>query len=118
MVLSRQLRELSRLQSFDNKMDTMYKQGLPADASSNRVGVKQKTLIRQRRTMLRKLDGTLLRQYERMRGSRIKGNAIVPVVNGVCQGCYMVVTKSLVAELLEGGSLITCEHCGRILYLE
>ena len=118
MVMTRQLRQLSRLQSFDNKMDGLYKDGLPDDTSGGRVGTKQKAFIRQRRTMARKLDGTLLRQYERMRSSRIKANAVVPVINGVCQGCYMVVTKSLVAELLEGNSLITCEHCGRMLYME
>ena len=118
MVLSKQLRELSQLQGFDNKMDGLYKGGLPRDASSRRIGTKQKAFIRQRRNMARKLDGALLHQYERLRVSRIKANAIVPVVNGVCRGCFMAVTRSLVAELLEGDSLMTCEHCGRILYIE
>ena len=68
--------------------------------------------------MVRKLDDGILNRYERMRTSRIRGNAIVPVVNDVCQGCHMAVTKSLIAELLNGRSLVTCEHCGRILYLE
>jgi len=118
MVLHIQLRQLSMLQSFDNKMDDLYKDGLPEDPSAGRVGPKQKVFIKKRRTMVRKLDGTLLRQYERMRQSRVKANAIVPVINGVCQGCYMVVTKSLIAELMEGDDLITCEHCGRILHID
>jgi hypothetical protein len=118
MVLSKQLRELSKLQSFDNRMDSMYKDGLPDDGSDRRTGPRQLVFIQQRRSIVRELDGTLLRQYERMRRSRIKANAVVPVVNGVCQGCFMVVTKSLLAELMRGDSLVTCEHCGRILYLE
>jgi predicted nucleic acid-binding Zn-ribbon protein len=28
------------------------------------------------------------------------------------------VTKSLVAELMEADDLVTCEHCGRILYID
>ena len=118
MILGEQLRKLSRLQSFDNKMDSLYKEGLPSDTSGHRVGTKQKQFIRQRRTMLRKLDTTLVRCYERLRDSRIKADAVVPVVNGVCRGCHMAVTKSLVAELIEGSSLVTCEHCGRILYIK
>jgi hypothetical protein len=117
MVLSEQLRKLSKLQTFDNRMDSLYAQGLPDDGSS-RLGPKQKEFLRERRTMVRKLDDGILNRYERMRTSRIRGNAIVPVVNDVCQGCHMAVTKSLIAELLNGRSLVTCEHCGRILYLE
>lgn len=118
MVLSKQLRELSKLQSFDNRMDSMYKDGLPDNGAERRVGPKQMEFMQQRQTIVRELDGTLVRQYERMRRSRIKANAVVPVVNSVCQGCFIVVTKSLLAELMRGDSLITCEHCGRILYLE
>jgi len=118
MVLSKQLRELSKLQSFDNRMDSMYKDGLPDNGAERRVGSKQMEFMQQRQTMVRELDGTLVRQYERMRRSRIKANAVVPVANSVCQGCFMVVTKSLLGELIRGDSLITCEHCGRILYLE
>ena len=118
MVLSKQLQQLSKLQSFDNKMDTLYKDGLPTGDSGRKPGPKQKVFLRQRNSMVRKLEGTLVHRYERMQQSRIRGNAVVAVVNGVCQGCYMVVTKSLVAELMEGSSLITCEHCGRILYME
>jgi hypothetical protein len=118
MVLSKQLRQLSKLQHFDNRMDDLYKDGLPTEDSGRKLGPKQKVFLRQRKSMVRNLDGRLVHRYERMQRSRIRGNAIVPVVNGVCQGCYMVVTKSLVAELMEGGSLVTCEHCGRILYIE
>ena len=118
MVFSKQLQQLSKLQSFDNRMDDLYKDGLPAGESGRKPGPKQQVFLRQRKSMVRKLDGRLVHRYERMQQSRVRGNAIVPVVNGVCQGCYMVVTKSLVAELMEGDSLITCEHCGRILYIE
>ncbi|MBN1917406.1 MAG: hypothetical protein JW889_05815 [Verrucomicrobia bacterium] len=118
MVLKEQVRELSRLQSFDNRMDSMYKDGLPNNGVDRRVGPKQMEFIQQRQSMVRQLDGTLVRQYERMRRSRIKANAVVPVINGVCQGCFMVVTKSLLAQLINGDSLTTCEHCGRILYTD
>lgn len=118
MVLSKHLRALTRLQHFDNRMDALYRHGLPPDSRDRRLGPKQKQFIRQRKTLLRKLDGTLVHQYERLRSSRIKANAIVPVVNGVCRGCFMVVTKSLVAELMESTDIITCEHCGRLLYLK
>ena len=118
MVLSKQLLELSRLQNFDNQMDSLYKDGLPRDAVGRRLGPKQKQFLQKRKRMVRKLDQPLVRHYERLRDSRIKADAIVPMVNGVCRGCFMAVTLSLVADLIEGVALITCEHCGRILYIE
>jgi predicted nucleic acid-binding Zn-ribbon protein len=117
-MVREQLRKLSRLQSFDNRMATLYRNGLPRDASGRRIGPKQKAFIRERESMACRLNGDLLRHYERLRESRVGANAVVPVVNGVCRGCFMAVTKSLIVELLQGAEFITCEHCGRILYLE
>ena len=115
--MRKQLSLLSRLQSFDKRIDAMYKSGLPARNEERKMTKKQKTLAVQREGLTQGISKPLLRAYERMRESRRRSNAVVPVINGVCQGCYMVVTKSVVMQLKRGGELVVCEHCGRILVL-
>jgi len=115
--MKKQLPLLSKLQSFDNRMDAMYKSGLPQPGGPRKLTEKQRCLASERENLTQGISKPLLRTYERMRGSRLKSNAVVPVINGVCQGCYMVVTKSVIVELKRGQELVLCEHCGRILFL-
>lgn len=115
--MKKQMSLLSKLQTFDKHVDGMYKAGLPGPNDSRKMTKKQKLLANEREDLTRRISEPVLRTYERMRDSRMKSNAVVPVINGVCQGCYMVVTKSVVMELMKAGRLILCEHCGRILFL-
>lgn len=115
--MKKQLSLLSKLQSFDKRIDAMYKSGLPNRNEQRKMTRKQKLLADEREGLTQGISEPLLRTYERMRESRLKSDAVVPVINGVCQGCYMVVTKSVVMQLKRGGELVLCEHCGRILVL-
>ncbi len=115
--MKKQLSLLSRLQGFDKRIDAMYKSGLPGPNEQRRMTKKQKLLADEREDLARDISERVLRTYERMRESRLRSSAVVPVINSVCQGCYMVVTKSVVMELKKGGELVLCEHCGRILFL-
>jgi predicted nucleic acid-binding Zn-ribbon protein len=115
--MKRQLSLLSKLQSFDNRVDTMYKAGLPERDGPRKLTKKQKQLAAERDGIAQGIGKTALGAYERMRETRLKPNAVVPVISGVCQGCYMVVTKSVIVELKRGDELVLCEHCGRILFL-
>ena len=108
---------LHQLQQFDNRMDTRYKNGLPDPSDGRKLTEKQLEFLKERKKNTRKIKPKLLRHYHRMRNTNIGSNIIVPVVNAVCQGCYMQMTKSLLGELVKGDSTITCEHCGRLLYL-
>jgi predicted nucleic acid-binding Zn-ribbon protein len=58
------------------------------------------------------LDPELLQRYERL--NQRHGRAIVPVINGVCYGCFMRLPTSTATE--SSKRVLTCENCGRILY--
>ncbi|OQY97497.1 MAG: hypothetical protein B6D35_15005 [Candidatus Brocadia sp. UTAMX2] len=62
------------------------------------------------------LDSDALQHYNRL-VSHKDAVAIVPVVNRVCQGCFMSVTAQTLNQLLSGKDLTFCNSCGRILYL-
>ncbi|MGI6153791.1 MAG: zinc ribbon domain-containing protein [Christensenellaceae bacterium] len=63
----------------------------------------------------KKVDQTLLEQYKKIKQQ--KANPVVPFKNGRCQGCNMDLPSGVVQSLKTGDKLITCENCGRILYL-
>lgn len=56
-----------------------------------------------------------LSMYERTRLA--KGEAVVKVERGKCQGCHITVPTSQ-WQKAKAGDLIQCNSCGRILYLE
>ena len=44
-------------------------------------------------------------------------DALAAVEGGACSGCYVSVTPQMQNELINGGHLVFCKTCGRILYL-
>ena len=44
-------------------------------------------------------------------------DALAAVNGGAYSGCYVTVTPQMMNELINGGKLIFCLSCGRILYL-
>ena len=79
---------------------------------------KEKTILfkeREKRTF--KIDQKILAFYEKIR--RWAANtAVVPVRKQACYGCYMKLNDKTYSDVIRGEEVITCPHCGRILYLE
>ena len=46
------------------------------------------------------------------------GLAIVPVTNGVCNGCFLRIPPQIQIEIKKGQELILCPRCYRVGYLE
>ncbi len=54
-------------------------------------------------------------QYERL--LRQKGQtAIVGIQHGVCGGCHMQLSRSVIVHCQGGKEIVNCTNCGRILY--
>ena len=43
---------------------------------------------------------------------------MVPVRKQACYGCFMRVNDKTYASVLKQDDIVTCPHCGRILYKE
>lgn len=70
---------------------------------------------RQRSEQAVKIKATTLRKYDTLRLHR-KGLAVVNVVDGVCQGCFMAIPPQLFNRLLRGDELFDCPTCQRIIH--
>jgi uncharacterized protein len=55
-------------------------------------------------------------QYRRNVKQRAS-DAMAKIEGNACSGCYVNVTAQMINELINGGHLVFCNTCGRILYL-
>jgi predicted nucleic acid-binding Zn-ribbon protein len=70
-----------------------------------------------RRADLRgRVDGNTLAHFERVAGKR--KNAIAEAFDQKCMACNVMMRPQHYNELLSGHELITCDSCGRILYVD
>ena len=76
-----------------------------------------KVLEGQRKQFLPEIDPNNLRRYEKILSHK-EGVAIVAVTNNKCGGCHMNITQQMVNAIKMHDTMIECEICSRILYLE
>ena len=63
------------------------------------------------------LSEAIASRYERIRGAR-QGIAVAPVRAERCIGCNVRLRPQLLEEMHVGHSILACENCARILFLE
>jgi uncharacterized protein len=68
-----------------------------------------------RQALAAELDANLRQQYETIL-SRKKGQAVVEIRSGNCEGCHMRVAPQLANEIYRNTRVIACPSCHRILY--
>jgi len=71
--------------------------------------------MKKRTELAHNVERPVLNLYQRIMNSRLK-QAVVPLHNGSCGGCFAVVPLQKVADIRMGGQIYTCDNCGRILY--
>jgi uncharacterized protein len=80
---------------------------LEVEASSGLVGRDQ---------IAAQIEPALLKRYEKVHKQR--GNAVVSVRAGVCQGCHMSIPPQLANMLVARRDIQFCPRCNRVIYHE
>ena len=97
--------------------ESISRQLTDLETKSNALGSQQQELETEREAIAAQIDADLLDQFERLFNS--KGDAaVVAVEHGVCTGCHMKVTTATASRVKAGKEIVSCENCGRILFLE
>ena len=78
---------------------------------------KKAKIVVKRDAMAKDINPTALRKYDLLR-TRRNGKAVVGVVNGVCQGCFMSIPPQHFNDILKGDRILNCPTCQRILFHE
>lgn len=63
------------------------------------------------------IDNKVIVFYEKIR-KWAKDTSVVPVKKQACSGCFIKINDRTFIELTQSDDIITCPHCGRILFLE
>lgn len=63
------------------------------------------------------IDNKIITFYEKIR-KWAKDTSVVPIKKQACSGCFIKINDRIFMELANADSIITCPHCGRILYIE
>ncbi|MSN96093.1 hypothetical protein F1B92_02600 [Campylobacter sp. FMV-PI01] len=65
--------------------------------------------------LIKNMDQKLISFYQKIR-KWAKNSTVVPVKKQACYGCFMHINDKTYGSVIKGEEIITCPHCGRILY--
>jgi predicted nucleic acid-binding Zn-ribbon protein len=96
--------------------ESISRQLVDLDEKSKTLEARLQELTKERAELAAKIDEDLLDRFDRLFES--KGDAaIVALEHNVCTGCHMKVTTATVMHAKAGKEIVSCEQCGRILYV-
>lgn len=95
--------EQTNVQGYLDELDQMLKE----------VEAQLAEAEEQRKTLVEGVDRRWLTYYERVLATR--GNAVVTLEDGVCDGCHMNLPPAVSVEVKRRQRIVTCDFCGRIL---
>ena len=78
---------------------------------------KLKTLDAERQTIVPEVEKEYIDRYEKILGHK-DGLAIVPIKNMICGGCFININPQMINAIKMDDSIVDCQMCSRILYLE
>ncbi len=108
-----QMDEEKNLLKGEKKLVTEETNKVRANIEGINKGKKKKDL--KRADQAGKIKKSLLRKYDTLREHR-NGLAVVNVVDGVCQGCFMALPPQRYNMLLKGDEIFDCPTCQRLNY--
>jgi predicted nucleic acid-binding Zn-ribbon protein len=76
-----------------------------------------KEMERERQETAAHIDPVILGQYQKLLKTKA-GIAIAEARGESCSGCYMSIPPQVFVNVKKNSSIITCPHCGRILYFK
>lgn len=67
--------------------------------------------------LVKDMNQKMLTFYEKIR-KWARNTAVVPVKKQACYGCFMKINDKTYSSVIKSDDIVTCPHCGRILYKE
>jgi predicted nucleic acid-binding Zn-ribbon protein len=119
------LEALSKVEELDEQQreasETLAAREADLEAAKARVAGRRQDLEREigelrskRHELTGQVEDSLMDTYERILTSR-EGQALVRVIDGTCQGCFVRVTAQEMQLLQSGDEFVRCRNCARIL---
>jgi len=79
------------------------------------IGKEREEVYAKKDKLIATMNQTILAFYEKIR-KWAHNTAVVPVKKQACYGCFMQINDKTFSAVIKGEDIVTCPHCGRILY--
>lgn len=113
-----QLEILLEMQDLRSQARALREEAAEREVESDVFDMKIEEALEHLREKVReledRLDPEVRSTYDRIAGQ--VDRVVVPVLNGICYGCFMAVPRAWASEAKENESVRVCENCGRFLY--
>jgi len=96
--------------------ESLKKDEEDAEATFGTLEEREAEYLSQREDSISEVDESALQLYDRVR-QRFPMDAVVPVTNQTCTGCFMKIVPQTMVEISRGEKLVRCRGCSRILYM-
>ncbi len=100
---------------FKGESELLLEETEAVKKSVTKITKGKKTKEKKRNAQAKKLKPQILSKYDTLRKHR-NGLAVVNVLGGVCQGCFMAIPPQQYNLLLRGDQHFDCPTCQRIMY--
>jgi len=87
------------------------------DAQIQQIEQERKDVYGKKELLVSQMSQKILTFYQKIR-KWAENTTVVPVRKQACYGCFMRVNDKTYASVLKQDDIVTCPHCGRILYKE
>ena len=106
-----------RKRTFQDRGAVLEAQKIEIRSHARQQEDKRDQLRKRRAAAFAGLSAEIAFRYERLRGAR-RGIAVAPVRDERCTGCNVRLRPQLLEEMYVGRTILACENCARILFLE
>ncbi len=118
VIASAKNEEIKMVQvELDTANKELEKISIEVNAKLASIDADKGRLFGKREDKTMEIDMKILSFYEKIR-VWARNTAVVPVRKQACYGCYMKLNESTYATVIKSEEIITCPHCGRIMYIE
>lgn len=87
------------------------------DGKIEEIKQSQQAIFAKKEKCITAMDQNIIAFYEKIR-KWAKNSSVVPIKRHACGGCFIKLNDKLLSDISHSADIITCPHCGRILYLE
>lgn len=87
------------------------------DEKLNIINASRQDIFTKKETLVAQMNQKGLAFYQKIR-RWAKNSTVVKVEEQACMGCHMILSDKIYADVIKAEEIVTCPHCGRILYVE
>lgn len=87
------------------------------DSQIQQIEEERKNVYKAKDELVSQMSQKILTFYQKIR-KWAENSTVVPVKKQACYGCFMRINDKTYASVLKQDDIVTCPHCGRILYKE